>query len=284
MKLHSLFGSPRLAPAWSFTASHILWRFLLSDSGLLLGEDRDTDAKNVSFFCIDMGTGSVLWRGRTFGEAWWTGIEAVTGNRLYLHGFAKPDMPEHRGLTAVDARTGSVIWSNNDISFFAADASRVIGYRDLFERRVFEEFDAQTGAFLHERQTAGEEAQEMRRGSFGRTDLLFPEPLEKEDPQQPTIERALQHAVKTDPAHPPIIDAARAEGRIIISAHVRTSDRPGSMTHLLLVIDEVTGRELYRDTLNADTPYAIRDSFFIDRSRLYYIKEKQTLVSLPLAS
>jgi hypothetical protein len=282
MKLHTLFGGRRLAPDWSFTASHVLWRFLVSGDGMIVGEDRDTDAKSVTFFCIDMRTGTALWRDKTFGEPWWTGIEALVGPRLYLHGFAKPDMPEHHGLTAIELRTGAVLWSNPEISFYAADDTHVIGFRDMFERRVFEQYDAASGAFLGELASVDAGMQDMRNTSFGRTDFVFPEPLQ-DDEQAMALSRTLfESAGRVDDLKSPIVEYARVPGRIAFSAHVPNA-RTGALTHVLAVADESSAKELYRDTLNADTPYPVADSFFIDNATLYYIKEKHTLVSLPLA-
>jgi hypothetical protein len=283
MNLHSLFAPSRLTPKWSFTASHILWRFLVSDTGMILGEDRDTDAKHVTFFCIEMQTGTVLWRGKSFGESWWTGVEALIGDRLYLHGFAKPDMPEHHGLTAIDARTGNELWSNKDISFYAADDTRVIGFRDLFERRVFEQFDAGTGASLGELESVDAATHALRDRTFGRTDFLFPEPLPDAEPAKQLIEHVLAstHASSPD-ERTPIIEYVRNNGRIIFSAHMPNTGK-GTLLNILSIVDEPARKELFRETLNAETPYPVGDSFFIDNDTLYYIKEKRTLVSLPLA-
>jgi hypothetical protein len=285
MKLSNLFGAPRLTPRWSFSTANILWRFLVSEHGLILGEDRDTDAKTVTFFCMDMKTGRVLWSGKSFGESWWIGIEALIGNRLYVHGFAKPDMPEHHGLIAIDAVTGAEAWNNPEISFYAADTGRVIGYRDLFERRIFEQFDAATGASLGELAAVEPGTEEMRRHTFGRTDFTYPEPLTGDDARQELILTALaKHGAARDTQL--TVEYAPAGDRLCISAHLPHPAADGSATRLmnvLCVVNSNTGKEEYFDVLNADTPYPVPDSFFIDGGFLYYIKEKRTLTALPLA-
>ena len=285
MSILNIFGARALKPRWSFSASHVLWRFLVSDDGLLLGEDRDTDNKTVSFFCIDMKTGDVLWREKQFGEAWWIGIEALVGERLYLHGFAQPDMPEHHGLIALATRTGAEAWQNADISFYAADNAQVIGYRDLFERRVFERFDASTGVFLGESDTAGAETSAMRKRAFGRTDFTFAQPLSVEDAEHGLIQSALakHHAGDTAPL---ATEFARSGNRIFFSTHLPLAPQNGSQSprlkNILCVVNADSGKEELFETLNAETPYPVPDSFFIDNETLYYIKEKQTLFAVPL--
>ncbi len=282
MSIVNIFGTSRLKPHWSFSTTHILWRFLVSDDGLILGEDRDTDAKTVSFFCIDMKTGAVLWRGRTFTEPWWIGTEALVGTRLYLHGFSQPDMPEHHGLIALDARTGNEAWQNGAISFYAADADRVIGYRDLFERRVFEHFDAATGAFLGEIDPATADTAEMRRHTFGRTDFIYAEPLTADDMDLERIRTSLaKHG--TMPEDPQSIEYARTGSRLVISAylpHPAVTGRMPMLKNILCVVNSETGREEFFDVLNAETPYPVPDSFFIDNGTLYYLKGKRTLCAL----
>ncbi len=284
MSILNIFGPPRLKPRWSFSTTHILWRFLVSDTGLILGEDRDTDAKTVSFFCLDMKTGAVLWRGKTFAEAWWIGIEALVGERLYLHGFAQPDMPDHHGLVALDARTGREAWQNQAISFYAADADRVIGYRDMFERRVFEQFSAATGAFLGEIDPADADTAEMRRHTFGRTDFIYAEPLAADALELGRIHSALaKHGAVPDGRHS--IEYAETGGRIFISAHLPHPAVAGAMPmlkNILCVLNTDTGNEELFDVLNAETPYPVPDSFFIDNDTLYYIKEKHTLCAVPI--
>jgi len=285
MKLSRIFGIGGLKPRWSFTASHVLWRFLVSEDGMILGEDRDTEKKTVSFFCLDMRTGAVGWRDKTFGEPWWTGIEALVDERLYLHGFAQPDMPEHHGLIAVDARSGEQVWQNADISFYAADTGVVIGYRDLFERRVFEKFDAASGVYLGEVEPVTLDLDAMRERTFGRTDFTFPQPLGVDDAEFELIRTACaKHS--SGIAAEPIVEFARAHGRIFFGAHIPRIPVHGtpapSLRNILCAIDAETGREELFEVLNADTPYPVQDSFFIDDATLYYIKEKQHLCAVPL--
>lgn len=285
MKLSNIFGARRLKPQWTFSTHHILWRFLVSDNGLILGEDRDTENKTVSFFCIDMNTGAVLWRDKTYGEAWWIGIEALLGDRLYLHGFAQPDMPDHHGLIALDARTGDEAWRNTEISFYAADAEHVVGYRDLFERRIFQRFDAARGTFLGEQETAGDETEEMRRHTFGRTDFIFPQPLFADDIEREQILKTLAHHMTVQTAEP-AVEYAHAGNRLLVSAHLPQIPASGTQTpslkNILCVVNPATGKDEFFDVLNADTPYPVPDSFFVDDNVLYYIKEKQSLCAVPL--
>ncbi len=50
MNISSLFQQRQLKPSWSYTTSGVLWRLLFSETNFIVGEDRDTATKQVSFF------------------------------------------------------------------------------------------------------------------------------------------------------------------------------------------------------------------------------------------
>jgi len=54
------------------------------------------------------------------------------------------------------------------------------------------------------------------------------------------------------------------------------------LKNTLSVIDTSTKKKVYFDVLNESTPYPVPDSFFVDGQRVYYIKERKTLVALDL--
>ncbi len=173
----TLFRSGRLRPRWTFDASGAIWRLMLSGSGLIVGEDRDEAQKSVAFFAVQTADGVPVWKKAGFGEEWWIGIEAIAGDRLYLHGYRKPDMPGHGGIIAVDLRSGSVLWKHERYAFLAADAEKVLAYRELFERRVYTLIDGKSGEAGSEMDAVPPESGEMRRTIDEPPDLLFPEPL-----------------------------------------------------------------------------------------------------------
>src|SRR5450759_102613 len=110
MNISSLFQKKQLKPAWSYTTEGVLWRLLFSETNFIVGEDRDTEKKEVSFFCLNASNGDVLWKDISFAEPWWIGIEGIVHGKVFLHGFKKPDMPEHGRIIAVDLGTGRELW------------------------------------------------------------------------------------------------------------------------------------------------------------------------------
>ena len=285
MKISSLFQQKQLKPAWSYTTSGILWRLLFSQSNFILGEDRDTEKKEVSFFCLNATNGDLLWKHNVFGEAWWIGIEGVVHDKVFLHGFRKPDMPEHGKIIAVDLGTGKELWRNNEYAFLYATRDRVLGFRDLFERRIYCELDAATGEFLQELREPPEDTYEKKELSRGRNDFLFPESLHHDDSEYPIVNPVVLKYCAGETLRGSV-EYVRVGGKAVFNYHAfQSHDQEKNIEDLqnkLCIVDESNGRQLFADVINSSTPSPVPESFFIDDATMYYVKEKHTLIALPL--
>jgi len=286
MNISSLFQQRQLKPSWSYTTSGVLWRLLFSETNFIVGEDRDTAAKQVLFFCLNAANGDVLWKNVSFGESWWIGIETVVHDKVFLHGFKKPDMPEHCKIIAVDLGTGRELWRNNDFAFLYATPEKVMAYRDMFERRMFYELDAATGEFLQELSEAPADLYEARDGIRGRDNFLFPEPL-TEDNSEFSLVAPLVDKYCTRSAIRGSIEYIRSNGKLLFNYHaVEGRDEKKNLDILqnrFCIVDEENAKHVYADIINSSTPGAVPDSFFVDESIAYYIREKNTLIALSLA-
>ncbi len=284
MKISSLFHHRHIVPHWTFTTKGILWRLLFSDTNFIVGEDRDTEKKAVTFFCLNAQNGDALWKDVSYDEAWWIGIEAVVHDRLYLHGFRKPDMPEHNKITAVDLGTGNVLWRNDQYSFLYATPEKVIAFRDLFEKRIFYELNAATGEFIAELKECPADAYEVKEGNHGRTDFLFPHVLSGDD-ENVSLRKLIEKSTHEEEIRGDI-EYVQSNGSVIMNFHAVVKPASGQAREVLQnrlhILDEHTGEVLFADVLNAETPAAVPDSFFVDHSTVYFVKERKTLAALEL--
>ena len=276
MKLFSLF-SKQLQPAWSFNASHTLWRVIFSDNGIIVADSRNTESKIAAFSCIDSRTGSVLWSDKTYDEQWWIGIEGIADGRLYLHGFRKPDMPEHQGITCIDLKSGSVLWKNNDRSFLTVHHSDVYGYRDLFERRLYYKINRNNGTVEEEMQSLPDDVEENRQ--LEKTNFTFPESLNKETAESWKL--LLSSTALTD-SQIAVAEFIPAEKFHVFAVYARNTAADEGLKNTLYIVDTGGKKKVYSDVLNGSTPYPVPDSFFMDGNRVYYIKERKSLVAVDL--
>src|SRR3989304_2231091 len=113
MKLFSLFKAGKIRPAWQYKTDGQLWRILFSESARIVGEDRNEEKKEVTFFCLDEMSGEVLWNRVRLKEHWWIGIETLYDGIVYLHEYVKPDLPQHHKIIALDLESGERPWRDD---------------------------------------------------------------------------------------------------------------------------------------------------------------------------
>ncbi|MBP6673523.1 MAG: DUF4905 domain-containing protein [Bacteroidetes bacterium] len=273
MKFLSFFSSNRVSPLWQYSADATVWRIMFSHNGIIIGEDRNTENKTVSFFCLNASNGRVLWKHTTFEEPWWIGLSGVTSERLYLHGFKKPDMPEQKNIIAADLSNGTVVWKNTDCAFLALKSPHVFGYRDLFERRLYYRLDDRTGELLEEMNELPDDVPEN--GQYEKTDFTFSRQATQElDTELWPLLTTEQGFVSAD-----IISTPKYH---VLNTYQKNLGDGRDLKNSLSIIDTATKKKVYSDVLNGSTAYAVPDSFFMDGHRVYYIKERKTFVALDL--
>jgi hypothetical protein len=280
MKISKLFTSGSLAPAWHFTAAHTLWRLMFSHNGMIFGEDRDTEKKTATFFCIDAHNGKSRWQQKQFSDQWWIGLEGTVDKKLFLHGFKKPDMPEHKSIICVDAESGNELWRNDDCALFTCKGPYVFGYRDLFERRLYYKLRETDGMLIEELQTLPEDIDGS--APLEKNDFHFSQPYNDRDEQTGKIVLGLYKGKMEDIRSVEFIETAVYTVLNIHSVRSVTDRGVEDLTNTLFIAETQSGKKLYSDILNESTPYPVPDSFFIDPPMLYYIKERKTLTAVNL--
>lgn len=256
-----------------YSASHTLWRVIFSHSGTIVCEERNTDDKIVTFSCIDSRSGNAHWGNKDFGEKWWIGIEGITDSRLYLHGFRKPDMPEHLGIICADLQSGDVLWKNMNCSFLTMHHSDLYGFKDLFERRVYYMIDQQSGSVIKELHTLPAAVEENIQ--LEKTDFMFPQPMVHE-------QNDMLREIITGTDRVQLAEVVSTERHHIVNVYTLHPDPAMGLKNRLFIIDSATKKKVYSDVLNGSTPYPVPDSFFMDGNRVYYIKERRSLVAVDL--
>ncbi len=272
-------------PAWIYHIEGVIWRLMPAEPDLFVGDSRKIDKKEAGFFCLDRKDGRVLWEGVVFEEPWWIGIEAIQHDRVYLHGFATPDMPEHQGITALDVFTGRVAWSNQGLRFVRAADDTLFASKDTVEGRLFLELDCRTGEVLRtlrDDTVITDEAQ-IRADSTVTLLPIFPAQMDSgtfASERSATIEKYVPREHVVGP-----IENIEIDQFLCLGFHER-SHSPGqneaSLSNTLKIIDLNNGELMYSETLNANVRGIVADSFFSMGGMLYYMKERSTLAAVDL--
>jgi hypothetical protein len=285
MQLFSGLRGKRLTPAWEHTVRGVLWRLFPSAGGLLVGEDRDLEKKTVSFFCLDDRTGAVRWKDLTFPEPWWISMEALHAGTLILHEFAAPDMPDHKKIYAVDAATGRIAWSNDDVKFLFAHGEHVYAAKETFEERLFSEYRLADGAFV--RGVESGEIREIQRaqGLAARDVVDFPQVPRPGEQGDPDLPQALA-AAAMDAAEDGLIEFVPAAGHLVVAGCLpepRGGDGTQSFVQKLFVYDRARRRVVFDDVMHARLSMPVPDMLFRRDGIIYYIKERHSLRAVRLA-
>ncbi len=273
------FAGVRRRPAWTYSTRGVLWRLQTGSPEFLVGEDRIPDAKTVSYFCLDRGTGIPRWDGFVPGEGWWSGMEAVVAGVVLFHGFASPDLPLHSGLTAVDLVSGSVLWARPAIRFLRVQGQAVLVAREGPGGGVVEHLDAGTGGVL--------EGGMSERPSAGITDDLpmrLPWPLVEAEVTDPGLLAALRRAVP-EAAWRGLVLFAHGDGSCVVSFSEPLA--PGSGEEIafrstLVVLGGPRWEEVFSDVIQPAAAAVTPEPFFCQNGVLYFVRERSTLVAVPL--
>jgi outer membrane protein assembly factor BamB len=285
MKPFSLFKDRKIKPAWQYETDGQLWRMLFSDSGRIVGEDRDEGKKEVTFFCLDEASGKVLWNHVGLSEHWWIGIETLYDGIVFLHEYVKPDLPQHKRIIALDIESGTIIWRNDELLPLFVAHDKFYAAKETFEKRVYYELNARTGEIEREFSQGDENPDpSWREEGISSQDVEFPEVIDNEVEEENRLwETIRSHCdVKKVVGN---IEYIQREGVLFFNYHERVSNLsadPPLLKNIFKVVDIERNRVVYSEPLNERVLAPAPDSFFLKGRQLFYVKNKNRLVAIPL--
>ncbi|MEK7818902.1 MAG: DUF4905 domain-containing protein [Bacteroidota bacterium] len=272
--LASLFQKSYLKPNWKFSVNGIIWRIIYTDLNFLVGEDRDIEKKKVTFFCLNLENGNLLWKNLSVLDDWWVGIEKIIDDKIIFHGFKKPDMPEHKKIIVADLGTGKIIWQNDDYPFYSANKNFIYAYRDLFERRIYYKLNSSNGEIVEEIDDLNDE---ILQSSFNKSNsnLIYPEPISFLDDAEylKIVEGIIPKENLVGE-----IEFVILNENAIFSFHKKNKT---NLQNIIIVINR-KGEILHEEILTDETEYPTPDTFFVNYKTLFYIKNRNTIVALPI--
>jgi hypothetical protein len=115
-------------------------------------------------------------------------------------------------------------------------------------------------------------------------DIEFPELFEESSSKDPAGTGRLAAYIVENSFEGPVNVLTR-RGRIMLSVHERRVDSSPDnprYQHLLLIVDTGLGRTILKRVLDSDTPRFVPDPFFVFRETLFCIRERRTLMALPI--
>jgi hypothetical protein len=284
MQVPEFLRKQKVQPTWVYRAKGAVWRVVPAEVDVFVGEDRQLDTKEVSFFCLNKVTGELFWEGISFDEPWWIGIEAVHRGRIFMHGFTKPDMPDHQRILALDLSTGRLAWSCDDMRFICADDGSVFASKNTITGSMIHELDFHTGSTLKVwgDDTTGMHAAKARMHILAMDEPEFPQPLDMStDGDDPVITLVRKHC--PEETVPGSIESLTRNNLLLLSSHER-SGKGDRLRNVLKVIDLRDGDLVFTETLNDNLRGIAPDSFFVQGEMIYFVKDRSSLTCLSISS
>jgi len=103
--IHHQFSSP-------------VWRLEIDSlTDTIFVETREPADKKVYFTSVSLKTGEIYFENLQTEERWLTGIETAYDGILLLHNYQSETGPVHKGLIALDAFTGKILWQDFNSAF-----------------------------------------------------------------------------------------------------------------------------------------------------------------------
>lgn len=283
----ALFGKkPRFLwpPAWTYTGDGLLWLLRFSPAGRIVGEVRHPAEKTVRYFCLDERSGAPLWENRGFDEPWWIGVEDVTADRLFLHRFRKPDMPQHLGILALDIETGALLWENPDFTFLFVRNDTIYAARQGFEAMKYYALDAVDGSVQRELGTDTAQINALRT-EINAIDWFagyaYPESLPNSHPAHGEADRLLRAQVRQEALRGPV-DVLLTPELLAASWHETLAAAGGgsaTLSQRFAAWRRRDGALAFETELGRGMSAPGPDSFFTKDGQLFYIRDGITLTA-----
>ncbi|MGK9475518.1 DUF4905 domain-containing protein [Melioribacter sp. OK-6-Me] len=250
-----------------------VWRILISESDYLVIESRDKDTKEVSFHSYDLKTGNTIFENFQLDEKYYVGIETVYKDILYFHKYPKPDLPNHKGITAFDISSSEMLWDNDEYSFLFAHDEKLYCFKQGFDERYFYTVDYKTGKMLEDMGNDYRKINALRMEADQQNkyeDYSFPKlDFDYSEIKPLILENLANLEVYGN------IEYATYNNLLMFNYHLQEGEN--LYTNYFRIINVDNSNLIFEEVLNNKASSLFTDSFFIYKDYLILLKEKDGL-------
>ncbi|TLU87486.1 MAG: DUF4905 domain-containing protein [Chlorobium sp.] len=279
----------QLSQRWRYDGGHgaLVWQMMFTEHGDLIGQKRFASNRQTLYFCIEPETGKVLCDNYLLmdhalpaGDGWFTGLETTWKDFAYCYA-CLPLSPEHKGVWAIDFRTGKVVWSRSDIGFvanlndkFLVSRSSVFGG---FPERTFLFVDPLTGSTISQHALDSAQVNALRQEAVPeeiRQKVILPCILNEEMAEIPLVIKNMGFNT------PALCEYILQETLTVVALHEKTK-----LTGLWRSSLKVWSMDclVYADSMEECAEKPCLNNFLIRGDNLYYLKEKGEIVCVVLS-
>ncbi len=251
-----------------------MWRIRLDTACQKLAiEARDPDLLLAYYYTYDISSNTIRQLDLNPSKAWWQGLEDAQFGLVFMHGYGDRKIGQHKGITAIEASTGSVKWTHVDMAFYGLTDNGVLVYQAEKPEAAQQLVSATTGE-LHTKSISHHEAAQQTENyaKLRYKDCFYPvKYYEGEAYFEDVYNFVHQHAgVKPVAA----IEYAETANYIIVS-YYKASGK-GILDNFVSVYD-LEGNLCLNVKLGSGLSGIGSDTFFIFNLNLYLIQDKHII-------
>jgi len=268
----------KIKKKYSHKNKNQVWRLLITETDLLVIEARNTETREVYFSCFDIHSSKKKFKNMQMDEKSWIGIETIYKDVIFFHQYAKPDMPAHSRISAFDINLKKELWKNNEFTFGFVTGDVVYAKINTMRGEKYFPLNYKTGEILSEESVDAVELLEMRSKYESEKDFShyrFPEIYNSQintgiDVTKFIKEQTLDKAITGN------IEFIEYGNLLLMNYHNKISHE--NIRNEFCAVNLQTGKNIFTETLNKSAKAFVPDSFFVYKSFLILLKEKNEVI------
>lgn len=234
---------------------------------------RDGDLLLAHFYTYNAATKHLAQLTLPQQQAWWQGLEDAQGSNVYLHGYGDRKLGQHKGVFALEAISGKLLWQQAEQALYGITAEGIVTYDVAAPENDFQILEPKSGAVLSiavPQQQAAEQVASHSAKRYSQT--VYPTLYLEGEAYFDQVQGFLETLGLTGATQ--AMEYAETESHIMIGYYVREPDT--KLNQMLLVLD-LNGAICLKEPLAHSLTGLGSDSFFIFMNDLYYIQDKHIL-------
>ncbi|MGB9696770.1 MAG: DUF4905 domain-containing protein [Ignavibacteria bacterium] len=281
-----LLKKNKLHPHWIFSQSGNLWRFIFAREDTIVGETRDIDKRLLYLFSLNIITGEIFLKDYMFEDGnYWISIESGNADTIFLNRYQQPDLPYHKNIVALDIKTGSKKWENEEYLYFHHTENEVYAYRQLFEDSEFVRLDIATGKLIEILEP--DKKSKIYKIRDNDDEILYSDVIYANELSSNNPDGNIRHIIDKEVSNTNIggdIEYIVYNNFLVFNYYekIYPKNQQSSLENRLRIFDIPTEKKLYADILNYHSAYKVPDNFLVYKNVLLYLRNKKEIVAIKL--
>lgn len=141
----------KLRPSLNAKFRAVIWKIEVDETEPVIAlETRDKEGRTAAFSTFNYESGQCYFRDKSLEDSWLWSLDKVHQHSLYLHGYKTESSPEHRGIIALDVKTGEIKWQRFDYALRYISDQGLVVCNSLIELPEPQVISPETGQLIND--------------------------------------------------------------------------------------------------------------------------------------